>query len=93
MSLTNDAVITRVKAAAGAISLMPDKELLAIPTEGFVSEYNRTREAFLRLKPTMKEAAPPEVLGQCRYVELLAYFEQLRGFMEDDALFNGVAVI
>jgi len=73
----------RAAAAAGAISSMPNKELLAIPTEGFVAEYNRTREALVRLNPAKKEAAPPEVVGQCRYVELLAYYEQLRGLLDD----------
>lgn len=82
-SFTNDTVLTRVAAAADAIGRMPKKELLAIPTPDFVGEYNRTRKAFVELNPALSDAAPPEVLDQCAYVELLAYYEQLRGLLSE----------
>jgi len=83
MSLTNDTILTRVAASKNAIGDLPKKELLANPTPGFVGEYNRTRNAFVELNPKLADSAPPEVLDQCRYVELLAYYEQLQDLVGD----------
>jgi hypothetical protein len=83
MSFTNETLLTRVAGAADALGSMPKQELLANPTPGFVDEYNRTRQGFVQVNPKMADASPPEILDQCRYVELLAYYEQLRGLLWD----------
>ena len=77
MSLTNHTVWARAQAAAETIARLPQAELLAVPTPDYVGEYNRTRNAFVSLNPALAESAPPEVLDQCRYVELLTYYEQI----------------
>jgi hypothetical protein len=77
MSLTNETVCAKVQAASESISRLPRAELLAVPMPDFVGEYNRTRNAFVSLNPRLADSAPPEVLDQCRYVELLTYYEQL----------------
>jgi hypothetical protein len=81
MSLTNEAVLSRAAAAISVIEKMSQRELLATPTPDFLAEYNRTRSAFVASNPALSEAAPPEVLDQCRYVELLTYYTQLQGLL------------
>lgn len=83
MSLTNDTVLNRVAATISTLEKMSQRDILATPTPDFVGEYNRTRNAFVGLNPALSEAAPPEVLDQCRYVELLTYSKQLQSLLRD----------
>ena len=81
MSLTNETVLNRVASTIGALEKMSQKDLLATPMPQFVEEYNRTRLAFVGLNPAFAESVPPEILDQCRYVELLAYSKQIQGLL------------
>jgi hypothetical protein len=78
MSTTNDSVLSRVAALISAFERVSSKDLLATPNPQFVEEYNRTREMFVKLNPTFADAAPPTVLDECRYVELVTYSKQIQ---------------
>ena len=83
MSLTHETVLSKVSAVIAALEKMSQRELLATPTLDFVEDYNRTRAAFVDLNPALSESTPPEVLDQCRYVELLAYSKQLQSLLRN----------
>ena len=78
MNITNRDILSRVAGLVTTLEQLSTKEALANPTAQFVEEYNRTRMMFLELNQTFTDAAPPEVLDDCRYVELHVYSKQLQ---------------
>ncbi len=83
MSLTNDTILNSLYSMIGTLEMMATKDLLSTPNSHFVNEYNKMRNGFVTLNPSLEDAAPPDIQDQCRYVEILAYSKQLHGLVVD----------
>jgi len=83
MSLTNDTILNSLYSTISTLEKLSTKDLLATPNAHFVNEYNKMRKGFVTLNPAMEDAAPPDIQDQIRYVEILAYSQQLHGLVVD----------
>ena len=83
VNITNDTVLSKVTATISSLEKLSQKDLLATPHPDFVMEYNRTRATFIGLNPSLTDATPPEILDQCRYVEILTYSKQILNLVRD----------
>jgi hypothetical protein len=89
MPVKDSIIKAKANGFSAAIKSMSPEDRRAIPSEGFVADYNSLRKLFLDAnpEPEMREATPPEVKvsyseeGQrqstASYPEILVYVEQI----------------